>query len=106
VRKARDAGRGGLAPLLFGVRAGALVGDLPAGASVDYLSGLLLGDEVRSGLASAGPPDALAGDPTLCSRYADALAHFGVAGVPVLGDPAPDGLWTIAEHASMETQRR
>jgi 2-dehydro-3-deoxygalactonokinase len=99
VRHARDAG--GLAPLLFGVRARALVGDLPAGASLDYLSGLLLGDEVRSGLAAAGPPDALAGDPTLCSRYADALTHFGVAGVPVLGDPAPVGLWTIAEHASM-----
>ena len=107
VRRAREAGHaGGLASLLFGVRAGALVGDLPTGASVDYLSGLLLGDELRSGLAAAGPPDALAGDPTLCARYADALAHFGVAGVPMLGDPAPAGLWTIAEHASSDAQRR
>jgi 2-dehydro-3-deoxygalactonokinase len=107
VRRARDAETtGGLAPLLFGVRARALVGDLPPGASVDYLSGLLLGDEIRSGLAVAGPPDALAGDPTLCARYADALALFGLEGVPVLGDPAPLGLWTIAEYAFHEAQRR
>jgi 2-dehydro-3-deoxygalactonokinase len=107
VRRARDAGRGGgLASLLVGVRAGALAGDLPAGASVDYRSGLRLGDELRSGLAAAGLPDALAGDPTLCARYAGALAHFGVDGVPLLGDPAPMGLWTIAEHASSDAQRR
>jgi 2-dehydro-3-deoxygalactonokinase len=107
VRRARDATQGGgLAPLLFGARAGALVGNVPAGATLDYLSGLLLGDELRSGLAAAGPPDALAGDPALCSRYANALAHFGVDGVPVLSDPAPTGLWTIAEHASKEPQRR
>jgi hypothetical protein len=54
----------------------------------------------------AGPPDALAGDPTLCARYADALALFGLEGVPVLGDPAPLGLWTIAEYAFHEAQRR
>jgi 2-dehydro-3-deoxygalactonokinase len=95
----------GLAPLLFSARAGVLVGDLPPGASSDYLSGLLLGDEIRTGLARDGRPAALAGAPDLCARYASALALLGAGEVRVLGDTAPAGLWIIAEHASLAAQR-
>jgi 2-dehydro-3-deoxygalactonokinase len=95
----------GLAPLLFSVRAGVLVGDLPAAASADRLSGLLIGDELRTGLARDGRPDALVGAPELCARYASALARLGAGEVRVLGDTAPAGLWSIAEHASLVSQR-
>jgi 2-dehydro-3-deoxygalactonokinase len=103
-----DAARGsraGLAPLLFSARASVLVGDLAAGSSLDYLSGLLVGDEVRVGLAAEEQPAALIGDPALCARYAIALERFGVTGVPVLQDTAAAGLWAIAQHASALAQR-
>ena len=99
------AGRQGLSPLLFSTRAAVLVGDLPAGDSMDYLSGLLIGDEVRAGLAEGRRPDALVGDPSLCARYLAALELFGVGGVTVLDDTAPAGLWVIDQHASLGVQR-
>jgi len=92
---------GGLAPLLFSARAAVLVGDLPAAASLEYLSGLLIGDELRAGLARGARPTALIGDPALCARYAAALETVGVGGVPILSDAAPAGLWVIAQHASL-----
>jgi 2-dehydro-3-deoxygalactonokinase len=91
---------GGLGPLLFSARASVLVGDLPAESSLEYLSGLLIGDELRAGLAKGGRPTALIGDPVLCARYVAAFDQFGMAEVPVLADAAPMGLWAIAQHAS------
>ncbi len=96
---------GGLSSLLFSARASVLVGDLPAGSSLGYLSGLLIGDELRAGLANTGRPAALIGDPTLCAWYAVALELLGVAGVRILDDTAPSGLWAIAEYASIMSQR-
>jgi len=92
---------GGLAPLLFSARASVLVDDLPAIASLEYLSGLLIGDELRVGLLGGDRPAALIGDPALAARYAAALEALGVSGVPVLPDAAPAGLWAIAQHASL-----
>jgi 2-dehydro-3-deoxygalactonokinase len=91
---------GGLGSLLFSARASVLVGDLPAASSLGYLSGLLIGDELRAGLARGGRPAALIGDPALCARYVAALEQLGIGAVPVLTDTAPAGLWTIAQHAS------
>ena len=90
---------GGLGPLLFSARASVLVGDLPAESSLEYLSGLLIGDELRAGLAKGARPAALIGDPALCTRYVAALERLGITGVSVLADAAPAGLWTIAQHA-------
>jgi 2-dehydro-3-deoxygalactonokinase len=90
----------GLGSLLFSARASVLVGDLPAASSLEYLSGLLIGDELRAGLAKGGRPAALIGDPALCARYVAALEQMGLAEVPILADAAPIGLWTIAQHAS------
>jgi 2-dehydro-3-deoxygalactonokinase len=104
VRHAAGAAEG-LAALLFTARSGVLVGDLPAADSLEYLSGLLIGDEVRTGLAGGERPDAIIGEPSLCARYAAALAEFGVHDVAVLGDAAPAGLWSIASLAIPTLQR-
>jgi 2-dehydro-3-deoxygalactonokinase len=90
---------GGLGSLLFSARASVLVGDLPAGSSLGYLSGLLIGDELRTGLARGARPAALIGDPALCARYVVAFEQLGIGELPVLADTAPAGLWTIAQHA-------
>ena len=104
VRHARDATRG-LANLVFSARSSVLVGDLAASDSLEYLSGVLIGDEVRSGLADGERPRVLIGEPALCRRYVLALEELGVAGVEVLGDTAPAGLWQIALRAFPELQR-
>jgi 2-dehydro-3-deoxygalactonokinase len=91
---------GGLGPILFSARASVLVGGLPGESSLSYLSGLLIGDELRAGLAKGGRPAALIGDPALCARYVAALAQLGIEDVPIIADAAPAGLWAIAQHAS------
>jgi 2-dehydro-3-deoxygalactonokinase len=104
VRHARDVASG-LASLVFSARSSVLVGDLAASDSLEYLSGVLIGDEVRSGLSAGERPSALIGAPALCRRYAVALEELGVARVDVLGDTAPAGLWQIALRAFPELQR-
>lgn len=104
VRAARRSAAG-LASVLFSARSAVLVGDLPAAESLEYLSGLLIGDEVRSALSSGDAPEALVGERSLCARYAFALAEFDVSGVEILGDTAPAGLWRIARHAGLALQR-
>ena len=106
-----DAARAGsgLAPLLFSARTLVLTGAIAAADSVDYLSGLLIGDEVRAALsATTTPPDApilLVGEPALCARYRRALARFGVIGVAEVDDAAVAGLWSIATAAGLVTPR-
>jgi 2-dehydro-3-deoxygalactonokinase len=104
VRHARDVAAG-LASLVFSARSAVLVGDLPAEDSLEYLSGVLIGDEIRSGLANGDRPRVLIGEPALCDRYATALGEFGVAEVEMPGDTAPAGLWQIALRAFPELQR-
>ena len=68
----RSADAGGLLHHLFGVRALTLMDQLKEDASASYLSGLLIGHEVRTAM----PPKAhvhLVGDPQLCSLYAQAI---------------------------------
>ena len=101
----RAADADGLAGLLFSARAEVLVGDLSADFSLEYLSGLLIGDEVRAGLAGGDRPDALIGEPALCARYASALESLGVPDVPIVEDAAPAGLWSIASRAIPTLQR-
>jgi 2-dehydro-3-deoxygalactonokinase len=91
----------GITPLLFSTRAAVLTGSLAAEASLEYLSGLLIGDELRCGLADGGRPSALIGDGALCDRYLTAFVRFGLEPIPVIGDSAPAGLWQIAQHASL-----
>jgi 2-dehydro-3-deoxygalactonokinase len=100
VKITRDAGAEGIAGRLFSTRTLHLAGDLAAEDVMDHLSGLLIGDEIRSALAdqeaSRGSAPVLVGDPALCARYRAAFHEYGIEGVHTLGDTAPAGLWTIA----------
>jgi 2-dehydro-3-deoxygalactonokinase len=105
VRSARESGAVGIAPLLFTARSLFLAGVLTAPQTLDYLSGLLVGEEIRSvvaGLAEAASPSiVLLGDPTLCNRYRLALSQFGIDDVQALNETGPLGLWRIGEAAGL-----
>jgi 2-dehydro-3-deoxygalactonokinase len=90
----------GIAPLLFRTRSLVLQGALQAEDSLDYLSGLLIGDEVRSASIAATTQLALIGEPALCERYCRALAMNGLD-APVIEAATPAGLWTIACRAGL-----
>jgi 2-dehydro-3-deoxygalactonokinase len=77
LRRSRE--RGGLLHHLFGTRALGLTGELAPEETDDYLSGLLIGHEVRAavGDGAAGTVH-LAGSATLCRLYALAFAEYGV----------------------------
>jgi 2-dehydro-3-deoxygalactonokinase len=102
---ARDSGPEGIAGRLFTTRSLYLTGELPPAATLDYLSGVLVGEEIRSAIAGHNglplPPLVLIGDQTLCGRYQESLASFGVTQVRVFGDSAAAGLWEIARRAGL-----
>jgi 2-dehydro-3-deoxygalactonokinase len=101
---ARASGAAGIAGKLFTTRSLFLCGELAAADSLDYVSGLLVGEELRSALATIGgpcPPCVLVGDGALCGRYHEAFAAFGVGDVPSLDDTGPLGLWRIAHAAGL-----
>lgn len=103
VRAARDSQRG-MAPLLFSTRALVLLGQLEAEDSLEYLSGLLIGEEVRCGLLAFARPHALVGDAALCALYATALKVFGFDTPLVIASAAEAGLWEIGERASLDVR--
>lgn len=74
-----DPGTGGLLHDLFGVRTAALFGRFDAAALPSYLSGLLVGHELRAALAGAGHGTVhLLGGDALLERYARALGAMGM----------------------------
>lgn len=107
VRAARDHGELGLAHQLFAVRTLGLLQRLPASGLADYLSGLLIGHELRAGLAwraragLAAAPLVLVGEPALCQRYEWALQDFDQALDAALGNTAAAGLWRLALAAGL-----
>ena len=115
----RDSGPEGITGRLFTTRSLYLTGELPPAATLDYLSGLLIGEEIRSALAGhevaahragAGgeplPPILLVGDAGLCGRYQEAFAAFGVTRSRGLGDSAAAGLWQVASRAGLVSGAR
>ncbi len=70
---------GGLLHHLFGIRAGALFAELSPHASGAFLSGLLIGHEIREALPGREDHDTihLIGEPRLVNLYIAALAHLG-----------------------------
>ena len=94
----------GIAPLLFSTRSMVATKQLAASISLEYLSGLLIGDELRcglDGLAGGARPAALIGDAALCGRYIAALGAFEICDVPIVDSAAPVGLWHIARRAGL-----
>lgn len=106
IRAAQTAGPGDLPHQLFATRTLGLTKRLPPEALTHYLSGLLIGHELRSGLAllaemPTGTPLLLIGDPALCRRYSRGLAAFGVTPTALLGNTAPRGLFQFAAAAGL-----
>ncbi|KQV95798.1 2-dehydro-3-deoxygalactonokinase [Rhizobacter sp. Root1221] len=75
---AASAGAGGLLNQLFGVRTQGLFGELPPPQAPSYLSGLLVGHELRGVLPSGVGVAHLVGGDALTRRYARALDLLGV----------------------------
>jgi 2-dehydro-3-deoxygalactonokinase len=101
-----DRATGGLLRRLFSVRTLALFDRLPATGLADYLSGLLLGAEIREALGCIGPKAAergvlVVGGAGLAARYRAALAMAGIEGEIVAGEPAAMGQLAIARAAGL-----
>lgn len=107
VDAARDYGHLGMSHQIFAARTLGVTGRAPASDLADYLSGLLVGHELRAGLAwreAAGlakAPLALVGSQVLCQRYALALQRFHAAPPLLLDNTAPAGLYHLARSAGM-----
>lgn len=99
---ARAQQTGDLAHHLFGVRTLVLTGEMQESAASSYLSGLLIGHEVR---ATACKDDhvLLVGDAKLCSLYEKALQRFGVSAIVEPEGAALRGLKRIAGSVPWES---
>ncbi|WP_159993335.1 2-dehydro-3-deoxygalactonokinase [Roseomonas sp. 18066] len=100
---ARDSRPGDLSRQIFAARSLGLTRQMAPAVLKDFLSGLLIGHELVSGLAEAGRDTALAliGDPALCDRYAAGLAALGAPAPLRLGNTAPSGLFHFARAAGL-----
>lgn len=99
---ARSGEPGGLLHHLFGVRSLALVGRLGEGAGSSYLSGLLIGHEVRAALASIPPGSVvhMIGAPELTTLYARAVEACSGMAERLNGEAAAKGLALIGQHTA------
>ena len=95
---ARSGEAGGLLHHLFGVRTLALSGKLREVEAASYLSGLMIGHEVR---AAMGEPARvhLIGAPDLCDCYARAITAAGGEAIVLAPEQAAAGLPRIAAMA-------
>ncbi|AOX17850.1 2-dehydro-3-deoxygalactonokinase [Kozakia baliensis] len=104
VRTSRE-GETGLSAHLFSARSLMLAGRIKPEGVRDYLSGLLLGDEVRCGLALLGDQTddkaVLLGEAQLCRRYAKAFEILGDPVPELLGNTADTGLFHLARAAKL-----
>jgi len=107
VNAARKGSAGDLAHQIFATRTLGLTRRLPAEALKDYLSGLLIGSELVSGLAlmrdtlASDTPLVLIGEDALCERYVRALDILGVRVSAKLENTAPRGLFQLAFAAGL-----
>lgn len=102
VTAARNHGHLGLPHQIFAVRSLGLQGGMDTDALPDYLSGLLIGHELRAGLGwveehdLSNAPLRLIGDMALCERYLRALRVFGLGEAQVMPNCTAAGLWSLA----------
>ena len=83
---------------IFSARTCGLMGEMEAGDLSDYLSGLLIGAEIRDGAGNAAEVVIIASD-ALAERYRRATRHFAVDGRIAPADCAVAGLAAIAGAA-------
>ena len=104
---AHGLGPGSLAHDLFGARTLALTGELANDDVADWLSGLMIGREVRNARTWAhrhgydGARVRLIGDDALVARYEVALMEADIAVERAHPQAAAQGLWRIAVHAGI-----
>ncbi|GHD57548.1 MFS transporter [Thalassobaculum fulvum] len=101
----RSGDPGGLLHHLFGVRAAGLFGELDPARSGAFLSGLVIGHELRAAAGAPGgnrgdDPVILIGEPGLVRLYGQALGRLGVASREGPPDAAARGLHRLAKHLS------
>jgi 2-dehydro-3-deoxygalactonokinase len=105
VAAAQGSGSAGGLSRLFSARALMLEGALAPASVADFLSGLLIGDELRmalaAGWATPGVPVPLVGEDALCARYLHAAPAFGVMLQPTSGAIVASGLWRVAATAGL-----
>ena len=104
---ARGLGAGGLAHDIFGARTLALMGDLGEHEVADWLSGVLVGREIRYARAWAhrngydGSRVRLIGEDALVLRYERAFAQADIVVERSPAHAAARGLWRIATSAGL-----
>ncbi|HEX2082776.1 MAG TPA: 2-dehydro-3-deoxygalactonokinase [Xanthomonadaceae bacterium] len=105
VHAARDSGAAGGLSRLFTARAAMLAGTLAAADVPGWLSGLLIGEEIRGAVAEGtfdlSAPVRLIGEDALCTRYREALAAFSIEASVDAAEAAAAGLWSIATSAGL-----
>ena len=80
----------------FSVRSLALFDRLPAAQAPSYLSGLVIGEELRSQQLVRDTQVLVVGDPSLTQRYQRALAHCGVGAECIGAQATWGGLHALA----------
>jgi 2-dehydro-3-deoxygalactonokinase len=90
-------GAGGLLHHLFGVRSLGLFGELADSASASYLSGLLIGHEIRSAAPDARTVHLLC-TPQLAEAYRQALDVLGLESSTLDSTAVTRGLFSLAAH--------
>ena len=94
---ARSADSGGLLHHLFGVRTLTLMDQLKADSSASYLSGLLIGNEVRAAMPYPSAVH-LVGAASLCALYRQAIETCGAPATVEAEDAAARGLAAIGRR--------
>jgi 2-dehydro-3-deoxygalactonokinase len=96
------ASAGGLLNRLFSVRSLGLFGELPGEALASYLSGLLIGAELRDATVGLTGTVAVIGSSRMTELYVSALNAIGVKAEPIDGDPLlRSALLAIARDAKL-----
>ena len=104
---ARGAGEGGLSHAIFGARTLPLCGELAEAEVGDWLSGVLIGDEIAAARRWAADRGlhvervTVIGAESLAARYALALAQCGLRAERAAADSAARGMFTIARRAGL-----
>lgn len=98
-------GKRGIMATAFSARTLVLTGRLGATEISDYLSGLMIGDEILAVSQSweGEPPHriTICGNENLGPRYRRGLQRLGIKEIVELRNTAPAGIWKIAESAGL-----
>ncbi|MTD99991.1 2-dehydro-3-deoxygalactonokinase [Paracoccus sp. YIM 132242] len=94
-------GDGALLARIFSARTLALMDRLAPDQIADYLSGLLIGDEVAQGARDASGPVTIIGRGDLAARYQAAFTMLGIDAQIAPPGMARRGLWEIARMGGL-----